>query len=198
MGVHGADALQLDPPRPQVVTPMYGARVLTDHPTLAWPPRAGAAGYRVELLSGAEGREERVLWRAESKEPRLPYPEEEKVLTPGLKYRWRVAALLGEGKEERLLESKFFVASGEPAADLERARRLASGDDPGDWLLAAAVYEARGVHDKALPLYERLAARWPEAPNFQRALAAYYDRAGRPDRAKEARGRAAKLEATAP
>jgi hypothetical protein len=184
--------------RPQVVTPMYGARVLSDHPTLSWPAVAGAEGYEVVILSGAEGPSQAVLWRAATKETRLPYPEEEKVLTPGLKYRWRVLAQRGNDREEEVVDSKFFVASTGQMADLARVKRLASSDDPGDWLLAAAIYEARGVYDKALPLYEKLARHDPSAVNYQRALARYYERAGRKDRAKEAAERAKKLGAVVP
>jgi hypothetical protein len=181
-------------PTPQVVTPMFGATVLSDRPSLSWPAASGATGYRVELLSGAEGQDERVLWKAETKEPRLDYAAKEKPLRPGLKYRWRVAALLGDEKEERVVDnSKFLVATKREMEALAKVRPLASSKDPDDLVLAAATYEAYGAYGEALALYEKLAARFPDEANFQAALANYNERAGRPDGAKAAREKAAEL-----
>jgi hypothetical protein len=183
---------------PRGTAPLYGARVLTDHPTLAWPAAAGAAGYRVQLLDGAEG-PEKVLWSAETRDTRLPYPEDEAALPLGRRYRWRVTALLPGGKEAEApaAEGKFFTASAREVARLAKVRRLAEGDDPAGWLLAADAYDAAGVYGKALPLYERLAARSPNAVSYQLALASYYARAGREADAKKARERVKELGAKA-
>jgi tetratricopeptide (TPR) repeat protein len=172
---------------------MHGSWVLTDHPTLAWPVVPKAASYRVEMLTGAEGREERLLWKAVTQETRLPYPEEEKVLKCGLKYRWRVIAQFSEDKEESIVSSKFFVLSEDQITDLARLKWLVAGDNPDDWLLAAVVYESYGAYNKALPLYEKLVKQWPEARNLHLALASYYEKAGRKDKAKEEREQAKKL-----
>jgi hypothetical protein len=177
------------PPEPQVVTPIFGAVVLTDRPALSWLPAEGAEGYRVELLSG-DG--QRVLWRMTTKEPRLPYPDKP-ALGQGAKYLWRVSALLGEDKTKAVVDSKFQVATkGEIEALAPLADLPAKADDAA-LLLAAVTYEAHGVYDKALGLYEELARRAPEAANFQEALANYYERAGRADKAKAAREKAAEL-----
>jgi tetratricopeptide (TPR) repeat protein len=170
---------------------MHGARVLTDHPTLAWPAARGAKQYRVELLPGSEG-EGRPLWRVVTSETRLSYPEEEKVLERGGKYRWRVLVLGEAGKEEVAAEGKFFTALDREVERLAKVRFLAEGTDPVGWLIAADSYDASGVYGKALPLYEKLAAHSPGATNYQLALAAYYTRAGREADAKKALERAKK------
>lgn len=186
------------PATPQVVMPMYGATVLLDRPTLTWTAVPKAEGYHVQLLSGREGRDERILWRAKTKEPHLAYPEKEKPLTFGLKYRWRVSSVLSEDKEERLVESKFLIATEGEVKELARLKPLAESKDSTELLLAAATYEAHGVHGEALRLYEKLAERFPDEANFQVALASYYERAGRLDKAKAAKERARKLGAVLP
>jgi hypothetical protein len=178
-----------NPPAPQVVTPIFGAVVLTDHPALSWQPVEGAEGYRVELLSG-DG--QRMLWRVTTKEARLPYPDKP-ALGRGAKYLWRVSALLGEDKTKPVVDSKFQVATKGEMEALAPLADLPGKADDAALLLGAVTYEAHGVYDKALELYEELAKRAPEAPNFQEALGNYYERAGRADKAKAAREKAAEL-----
>jgi hypothetical protein len=195
----GVGVLRGDPTvRPQLLTPMHGTVILGDRPTFSWPSVSWAEGYRVQLLSGVEGRDERVLWRAATKEPRVPYPEKEKPLVAGRKYRWRVYAFKGEDKEEVVVSSKFSTLTKEEAEALAGMKALAAGESQADLLLAAAVYESYVVYEEALKRYERLAEMAPMQPGFQVALASYYERAGRPDRAKAARERAKKLGATFP
>jgi tetratricopeptide (TPR) repeat protein len=148
------------------------------------------------LLSGREG-DDRPLWQASTNEARLTVTDGGP-LEEGKKYRWRVYALEEGGEERVLLESHFFICASEEVADLARLVQLAASSAPGDWLLAAAVYEGYGVYDQALSLYERLAKEVPEAAEVQVALACYYRRAGRPEKAKEARERAEKLGAEVP
>lgn len=190
-GRAGVGVLRGDPPAlPQVVTPMYGATVLTDRPPLSWPAAEKSESYRVELFSG-DGK--RVLWRATTKEPHLTYPEKEMALKRGSKCLWRVAAKRGEDKEERIVDSKFSLATETEADELAEMKTLVMSKAPADWLLAAAAYEAHGVYDQALVLYEKLAEKSPQEANYQVALASYYDRAGRADKAKAAREKAKKL-----
>jgi tetratricopeptide (TPR) repeat protein len=177
------------PPTPQVATPIFGAVVLTDRPALSWLPVEGADGYRVELRSG-DG--QRVLWRVTVKEPRLPYPDKP-ALRQGAKYLWRVSALLGEDKTKALVDSKFQVGTKGEINALAPLADLPTKADAAALLLAAVTYEAHGVYDKAIGLYEELARRVPDAPNFQEALANYYERAGRADKAKAAQKKAAEL-----
>jgi hypothetical protein len=189
VGVPRGDA----PDDPQVVIPMFGAVVLTDHPALSWPPAAKAKDYEVQLLSGPEGKSQRVIWKATTKETRLCYPEKREVLGHAKLYRWRVIARMGEDKEETVVKSKFHVATKGECAKLASLKPLIESKDSTDLLLAAATYEAHGVHDEVLALYQRVAKLVPEEPNFQVALANYYERAGRKELAREARERAQAL-----
>jgi hypothetical protein len=181
------------PEAPPHVRPLHGAAVATTRPELSWPAEDKAEGYRLEMLSGAEGREQRRPWQATTKAPHLAYPEKEKPLDTGKRYRWRVRPLHGEEAGEPIVQSQFQVLTEEEIQDLAEVKRLVDSKAPEDWLEAAALYEAHGIHDEVLRLYERLARARPEEPAFQRALANYYARAGRPDLARAARERANKL-----
>jgi hypothetical protein len=179
------------PPTPQAVTPMYGTTVISTRPTLSWPAAAGADSYTVELLRG-DGR--RLVWRETTRENRLPYPEQKPALHHAAKYLWRVTAHHDDDSGRRIVNSKFLVATQAEADDLARLRPLESSSNPADVLVAAVGYEAHGVYDEALKLYEKLAKQSPDAAAFQSVLANYYERAGLPDWAKAARERAEKLE----
>ena len=177
------------PPNPQVVSPLYGAAVAPEGLAFTWPAAKGATGYRAELLSG-DGK--KSLWKVEAREPKLAYPEKQAALKPGPKYHWRVFAL-SEGKPREIVHSEFFVLTRSEVKELAAVAELAKSKDPADQLLAAVSYEVRGVYGEALALYAKLAADSPDEPNFQQALANYYDRAGRKDRAEVARKKAEKL-----
>jgi hypothetical protein len=186
--------LRGDPPsKPQMVTPLYGTTILSERPTLTWP-EAKADAYLVQLLNGAEGKDQKVLWHVEIKETRLPYPEKEKALELGKKYRWRVTPLKGDdASADPIVESKFLVLTKYEIGLLSNLKPLLESKSPSDVLLAAISYEAHGVYDEALRLYERLAKLSPDEANFQLALASYYERAGRKDLAAQARDRANSL-----
>jgi hypothetical protein len=170
-----------DPPPP--VTPLYGATVPTDRPSLAWRPFEGVARYRVRLLT-ASGRE---LWRAETDATRLPYPADKPGLRPGYVYDWEVA----DAAEARpLARSRLSVALESDRPKFDELKSLAAGDDRAGVLEAALGYARLHAWDEALSTYERLAKLAPDEPAFRRALADLYRRAGRPDDAKSAeRGR---------
>jgi hypothetical protein len=178
---------------PQVVQPLYGTTLLTDRPDFSWLPAKKADAYFVELLSGAEGPGQRVLWKKTTKTPRLLYPENEKPLQLGLLYRWRVSPVIGEDRGEPIVASKFTVLTKGEVEALAWLDRLSASKSPEDWVTAAALYEAHGAISHALPLYERLAQRFPGEAAYQMALARYYQRAGRPELARKAKDQAKKL-----
>jgi hypothetical protein len=181
------------PTKAEVVTPIFGATVLEDRPSLAWPKVPGAVCYEVTLLGGAQGDEEHPLWAEKTDAPRLPFPEKKKSLTRGDLYRWKVVAQLADNSAKPAGQGQFLVAPERTAKALARVQPLTRSKLPADWLLAAAVYEAWNVYGEALPLYERLAERNPNDGNLQRALARYYARAGRTDLADAARAKATRL-----
>ncbi len=134
------------------------------------------------------------MWKATVKETRLTYPKKEKPLKFGLKYRWRVTPLKGQdASADPIVDSKFLVLTKYEITLMFNLKPLLESKAPADLLLAAVSYEAHGVYDEALRLYERLADLSPDEANFQMALASYYDRAGRKDLAEKARKRARKL-----
>ncbi len=193
-GVGVPRSLNGKPPQP-AVTPLIGAAVLSDRPTLTWTAREGADGYLVQLLSGADEKEPRVHWQERTRETRLAYPTSQPPLTPGSLYRWKVYALKGDEKGEPFVASKFAVVTQRELPVLTGLQPLLKSNRPEDLLYAAVVYEGHHVYDEAFKLYERLAELSPHEPRFQQVLADYYDRAGRPDRAQAARAQARKLRA---
>jgi hypothetical protein len=176
------------PTAPQIVSPMFGAAVLSERPSFSWPAAPKADGYRIELFSGGK----RLIWSADTKEPRCDYPKKESELKRG-KCIWRVL-VKSDGKEREVLKSQFTVLTAEERKTLTGLSDLAKSDDVADWLLAAATYEAHGVFGEALPLLEKASSKNPADANLHRALASYYQRAGRKDRADESTKKAEKLE----
>ena len=77
--------------------------------------------------------------------------------------------------------------------ELESVKKLAARDAEEDLLLAAAAYKNYGILDETLKLFEKLARLNPKVVRYQLAPARYYDHAGRPDKAKEAREKAREL-----
>jgi hypothetical protein len=184
------------PATPQAVTPLYGATVITDRPTLTWRPVKNAASYRVELWSG-DG--ERLIWRAKPAVAQLNYPPKEKALRLGTAYLWQVRARSATDEDLGLVVDSEFSTAGEmEVAKLAALQPLASGADAADWLQAAVTYQDFGVYGEALALFEKLAAKQPDKPKFQEALAIYYERAGRTEEAKKAQEKAKKLRAELP
>jgi hypothetical protein len=173
-------------PLPTHISPINGATLLTDRPELSWPAVDKAKSYRVHLLSGAEGKDEHSIWQAETNQPKLPYPEKEKPLERGLKYRWQVFAI-SENKRETIAHlGSFLIATARMTEQIGKIGPLAASADPADNLLAALTYEAWGAWGDALPLYEKLADKSPTDGNLMATLGAYYERAGMEKESKAA------------
>jgi tetratricopeptide (TPR) repeat protein len=146
----------------------------------------------VRLFSG-EGTDRKREWKAEAKMPRLPYPDGKAALTRGKTYHRQVTAVVGGGQQADVVRSKFTIATEEEAQFIAAMQPLAKEDDPSSWLLAATLYDSYGALNEALPLLEKVAEKRPDQGNLLAALAVYYARAGRPEKAAEARKRAEKL-----
>jgi hypothetical protein len=169
------------PEAPPAVTPIYGSVVASDRPAMAWGAVAGAKGYRVKLLSSAG----RGLWRAETQELRLDYPEGQEPLQRGYVYLWEVYDT--EGRQ--VAASTFSVATESQRKRLAELPAPEAGEDRAELLLAALAYTLLGAYTEALAIYERLARMAPEVSAYQEALASLYARAGRPEAARAARDR---------
>jgi hypothetical protein len=178
------------PEKPQPATPMYGTTVLTLRPELSWQAVSGADSYQVALM---RNNGKHVVWRENTTKPHLAYPASAPSLRPAAKYTWRVTARLDGGKQETIVNSKFLTATPAEMKELARLKPLAASAEPEKMILAAAGYEAHGVYDQALPLYEKLARKDPDSAAIESVLANYYERAGHPEKARAARRNADEL-----
>ena len=188
-GVFRAD----EAPRP-AVAPVDGTVVATAQPAFRWPPAPGAASYRLELLSGAATTAEKVLWSRTTKNPELSFPDDATPLTRGLRYRWRVSAVGGEGIESPVIkESLFLVGPASYESQAAALITLAREGDPAQQLLAAIGLESLGLFDELYPLYARLAERAGTDPNLWIKAADFAARAGHPGEASRFKARAETL-----
>jgi hypothetical protein len=172
--VRGADS-DLPDPAP-AVTPMFGATVSSDRPSLAWQPINSTKRYRIRLKSAA-GRE---LWHADTDLPRMTYPKDEEALKPGYVYDWEVADTEGR----TLARSRLSVALEIQRPRFEELKVLAEGDDRAGVFEAALGYAHLHAWDEALATYEHLVKLAPDEPAHRRALAELLHHAGRPDGAE--------------
>ncbi len=171
-----------DSPRPKgapAITPIDASTVISDRPNLVWKASSEAKKYRVRLSVGGSNR---LLWFAESSEPRLAFPPKEPALRRGRVYLWQVS----DEKGGSIASGRFTVATAPEAAKLDEFASLARSDDPADLLAAAAVFATYGVDDQAMPAYEKLVKLVPSEPLYSEVLGDVYLRAGRVDDAKKA------------
>ncbi len=181
----GAAVFRDDPGKP--VAPFSGTTVLTDRPAFTWRPAAKVIAYQFRLLKAGSNA---LVWKAETKESRLAYPDKERPLQRGRQYVWKVTATTREKDYEGfadVVSSEFLVATAKEADELTKVRPLAASADLGDVFLAAVAYQAKGCLAEALAAYERLAEKAPQEPGYHRALAYLYERAGQADKAQAER-----------
>jgi hypothetical protein len=168
------------------VTPIDGATIVTDRPTLAWPPAEGARVYFVHLRTFA-GRE---LWQARTTESHLAYPEGKDPLPLGSLCRWEVSYQDRHDRDRPLVQAEFAVASPTELGQMEELQSLAASEDRAVLLTTALAYQRLGAFAAATAVFERLARLAPEEPAYQAALAELYTRAGRAGEAQVASDRA--------
>jgi hypothetical protein len=164
--------------RPPALTPIFGATVTADRPALAWPPAPEAKRYRVRLVSGA-GRE---LWRAETPESRLTFPEGQEALRRGYVYRWEVT----DDGFRPVASGEFSVATDAERKQIDDLNALAARPDRADRLAAALSYRRLACFAEALDAFERLAREAPAEPFYRRMLADLYRQAGGSQEARAA------------
>jgi tetratricopeptide (TPR) repeat protein len=170
---------------------------MTVRPTLTWEAVDKAKGYKVELRDGSG---KAVLWKGgeTTEKPRLEYPAKRDPLEYSASYQWRVTAKLEDGEEPAPEWNVLLVVTKAEGEELTHLKPLTESKEPADWLLAAVTYEAHGVYTESLALYEKLAKAVPGDANYHKALANYYERAGRTDEADKERAKAKKLGAVFP
>jgi hypothetical protein len=174
-------------PSDKLIIPIPEATVLSQKPDLTWPKWPNAKQYRVELMAGGSGR---LLWRRENLDATkntLAYPEQEKELTRGRVFRWRVYVEDDKGDVHEVLAAEFLVASQSQHAELQQLAPLIAPDaSVPNLVLAALAYERERASQEALGIYERLVKLAPYEVAFQTACAQLYESAGRLEEAKKA------------
>lgn len=179
------------------VHPVVGMTVSSQTPAFVWPKLEGATHYRLELITGADGRQIPV-WRFETKETRTDYPVNKKPLIRGQGYRWRVLATMPDGTVKPVVPDllPFTVLSPELASELAKIQTLSDSKDPADWRLAAEIYRSWALYDEPVQLYEKLAKNRPESRRIWEILAKYYEQAGESQRQKAAEEKRDQLKAS--
>lgn len=173
------------------VSPLPGAKLLNDRPTFRWPD-VRADRYVVEVYLGAAGKDPQLLWRIETTKNELPYPKDEKPLTP-LTHCWSVVAKDKDGGEKALVtlrEGRFSVANEATRKNLDALKSLAESKDSTDLLLAAYAYETAVALEEAMAIHQKLVELRPKEPRHLETLANFYERGGQPSRARELRAKA--------
>jgi hypothetical protein len=185
----------------QVIRPPEGSGVLDGRPTFSWPAVSGAVQYDFQLFEGS-GADRKVRWKTSSVKPEVALPETVPLPQDGRQYTWSVTAAMKRGRPRQVVHlASFTVLGKEDVKALKALKPLVAGSDPAGWLLAATLYESRGVHGEALALYEKAAKQRPGQANVLRALAQCYERLGLAEKAdaafeqaKKAGGKARKAE----
>jgi hypothetical protein len=168
------------PDKPQAITPIFGATVTSDRPGLAWPPAEKAVTYRVKLLSGAD----RELWKVESKEPSIAFPEDKEPLHPGYVYHWEVT----DQDFRKVASGKFTMATASEREQLGELKALVESGDQSDRYSAALGYWKLWAYAEAIATFEKLASESPGNPAYRSSLAALYRIAGRTKDAESVEG----------
>ncbi len=160
------------------IAPALHSVVATDRPEFAWPAVEQVERYRVKLLGKLSDRE---IWRVETAEPRLPFPDDKPALTRGNVYVWEVT-----NPDFRVVATgEFTVATESELARLADLAELAADGDRADRLAAALGYRRLGAIAEALAAYERLAEEAPDVPAYRDGLAELRRQAGRKSGAPE-------------
>jgi hypothetical protein len=159
------------PDQGRAITPIFGATVVQDRPSLAWPAAEKAESYRVKLLTGA-GRE---LWKAETKEPRLTFPEGKEPLHEDYVYRWEVT----DQDYRQLVSGEFSAATASERAQFDELKAMVESGDRADRCSAALGYWRMSAYAEAIATLENLDKESSGKPAYRSLLSDLYRIAGR-------------------
>ena len=162
---------------PPAVTPIDGALIESDSPSLEWPERTGAKTYRVRVFSAADNDSKHPLLSADVSAVRLEWPQTAKPLSRGDVFVWTVHAVAG-AVETPVCSARFTVSSAETAAALAAARPLLKSDDPADLLLAADTFRSVSADDLSRAAFSRLVSLFPDNADYRSLLSEYNRLAG--------------------
>lgn len=179
---------------PITVRSPVNTRVTSDRPIFHWESLDGFDSYVVTLQSA--GRE---IWRAETDETSITYPENAPALAADETYFWRVTGENLMDSEDSKLVS-FQVLSGEEQSSFETAlaelNAQYEADQRGDsYLFLLGTLQAKHqVYDGAIDSFERIAQIHPGSSNVHQILGSLYAEVGRVADAIKSIERAAELQ----
>ena len=116
------------------------------------------------------------MWRAETKGPRVAFPEDKGPLQPGYVYRWEVT----DQDFRKVAEGEFTAATPSERSQLDELKALAESGDRADRRAVARSYRRLAAYADAITAYEGLVRESPGNPDDRKALADLYRLAGRP------------------
>jgi hypothetical protein len=165
--------------------PIHESTVLSQRPSLRWPPVAQATEYEV-AISDAAGKQ---LCQLVASGNRLDIKPEVK-LERGARYKWQVMAKLDESDSRPVCRGEFVVATEEQRSIAEQLEQMLASADVEYLVLATSWYEANGMLSEAIAVNRRVIESAPPSAAAHRALADLYERAELWDDAKRAREQA--------
>lgn len=122
-----------------LISPRHSV-VLSGRPTFEWTPLKGAAKYEVRVYDMRS----KPIWRAETEEPQMKFPENIDALTQG-SYKLDVSTRVNNRRFYDATE--FSVVTGDDAdkmrSALERAKGIVSEGDANNLIYIAALVEYR-------------------------------------------------------
>jgi hypothetical protein len=130
--------------------------VVTLHPTFQWGNVEGASNYRM-LLKAQEGG---TPWETTVTANELT-PGQDRALSPGVRYTWRIEALGADGRTISDASASFSVAPAEVIKRLEDLRPAADAPFGRRVLYASQLREAGAIAD-AQALWKILARERPD------------------------------------
>lgn len=179
---------------PITVRSPVNTRVASDRPAFHWESLDGFDTYIVTLQSA--GRE---IWRAETEETSIVYPDDAPELAADETYFWRVTGENLMDSEDSKLVS-FQVLSGDDQATYEAAMEELNAqygpDERGDsYLFLLGTLQAKHeVYEGAIDSFERIAKMHPGSANVHQILGSLYAEVGRVADAIKSIERAAEIQ----
>lgn len=168
-------------------------RIAADRPVFRWESLDGFDTYIVTLQSAGQ-----EIWRAETDETSIAYPEGAPELAADETYFWRVTGEnLMDSEDSRLVS--FQVLSGDAQVSYEAALAELNAqygpDERGDsYLFLLGTLQAKHeMYDGAIGSFERIAQMHPQSANVHQILGSLYAEVGRVADAIQSSEQAAEL-----
>lgn len=145
------------------ISPGPGETVLTNRPTLSWPPGAPKLPYELTItdcgndLTTCDGTPARVALRTAAWRP-----SDDDALEWGHIYRWSVS----QGKKTRSDQRGWFIVIAPEQLDLLTALHPGESQEVSQFVLYAQALEEVGARAEAREIWRQLTANRPEQRGF--------------------------------